>query len=848
MKNAFQGSWLSVSGRCGVVAAFLSLSTLASAQLSGIVRGEGGEPLPYATVYARNTTKGTVANGEGEYRLPLERGEYDIVFQYIGYKQHVERVVIGNKPVTLNVQMEPASLEIAEVVISTEDPAYGIMRKAIAKRDYYKNRTPDYSCDVYIKGFYKILDAPKKILGQEVGDMNGILDTNRTGVIYLSESVSKLYVQGKPPRTKEVMVSSKVSGNTNGYSVNRATLTEFNLYEERLSLDRDILSPLADNAFSYYNFRLLGRLRDGNGYDIYKIEVQPKRPESPTFFGHIYIADEWWNLTGVDLSITGKAIHQPILDTMSIRQEFVLVNRPDQWCLLSQHTGLTFGLLGFRFSGFFFGVFSNYDLRPRFEPGFWGREQFRVEETATRRDSAYWNTVRPVPLTEEEERDYVRKDSLEQIWESKEFMDSLDRVRNRFKVLSLFTGYTWRNSYKKQTFTWPSPIDGIQFNTVQGWALDVRPSFRQSESRRRRSRYWEVGSVLNYGFSEQRFRGSLRASRRFESIFYTQAEISGGLAIEQFDRSQPISVWTNQMYSLLGNLNYMKLYEKTYLSAQASRYLFPGLRLRAGAEWAERRALLNTSNFSWYKGTREYAPNSPLPVASGEPETPFFDPHRVFRIDVQARIRFGQKYSTYPEFRVYSSSDWPDLTLSYAQAIPGIAGSTLHYQRLQLEITHTDWSWGLFGYLDARVGAGTFLNRQRMEFVDNFHPRGNQTIFGRRSEYLNSFFLLPYYEYSTDGTYAYAHLRHHFNGWVLEKLPLLRKLGWREALSINAYYADRFAVQDLRPETRLPYWEVGWGFYNIGFKAFRPFHIDVAAGFFGTQYHRTGVVLGMDIR
>ncbi len=818
--------------------------SIASAQLTGTVRGEGGEPLPYATVYARNTTKGTVANAEGEYRLVLERGEYDIVFQYIGYRQHIERIKIGSSPVALNVQLEPTSLEIAEVVISSEDPAYGIMRKAIAKRDYYRNRITDYSCDVYIKGFYKLSDAPEKILGQDIGDLGGILDSNRTGVVYLSESVSKLYVQGRPPRRKEVMISSKVSGRTNGFSLNRATLAEFNLYEERIPIERDILSPLADNAFSYYNFRLLGRLRDENGYDIYKIEVTPKRPESPAFFGHIYIADEWWNLTGVDLYITGKTIHQPILDTMSVRQEFVLVNKPDQWCLLSQHTGLSFGLLGFKFSGFFFSVFFNYDLNPRYTEDFFGREQFRMEAEAPKRDSSYWSSIRPVPLTEEEERDYVRKDSLEQIWESKEYMDSLDRVRNRFTAINLFSGYTWRNSYRKQTFTWPSPIEGLQFNTVQGWTLDFRPSFRQNESRRRRSRFWEVGGALNYGFSERRLRSSARVSRRFESIFYTQADVEGGLGIAQFDQSQPISSSVNQIYSLFARRNYMKLYEKAYLSTQMRRYLFPGLHIRAGVEWAERRPLLNTSDFSWYKGPREYTPNSPLPAPAGEPEMPFFEPHRVFKVDVRAHIQFGQKYSTYPEYRTYSGSKWPALTLSYTRAIPGVAGSAVHYQHVQADLTHTEWRWGLLGYLDAKVGAGTFFRRQRIEFMDFFHPRGNQTILGRQSEYLGSFFLLPYYEYSTSTTYAYAHLRHHFNGWVLEKIPFIRKLGWREVLTVNFYYADSFATQDTRPEAQLPYWEIAWGLYNIGYKIVRGFHIDFAAGFFRGQHYRTGVVLG----
>jgi hypothetical protein len=260
-------------------------------QLSGKVLDDSGEPLPFASVYVRNSTNGTAANAEGEYRLSLEKGTYEIVFQYIGYKQKVEKVTIGDKPVRLNARMEPANLEISEVVITTEDPAYRIMREVIAKRSYYKNKAKEYTVDVYMKGFYKLLDAPKKILGQDIGNMGGILDTNRQGVIYLSESVSKVYAQAKPERKKEVMISSKVSGSDNGFSFNRATYTDFNLYDEKLEIEREILSPLADNAFAYYTFKLQGKYRDENGYDIYKIGVIPKRPADPTFSGNLYVVE-----------------------------------------------------------------------------------------------------------------------------------------------------------------------------------------------------------------------------------------------------------------------------------------------------------------------------------------------------------------------------------------------------------------------------------------------------------------------------------------------------------------------------------------------------------------------------
>ncbi len=181
------------------------------------------------------------------------------------------------------------------------------------------------------KGFYKLVDAPTKILGQDVGNMGGMLDTNRTGVIYLSESVSKVYFQTPPTRKKEVMISSKVSGSENGYSINRSTLTDFDLYDEKLEIEREILSPLADNAFNYYNFKWAGSYTDLNGYTIEKIKVTPKRPADPTFSGFLYVVDAWWNLAGADLALTGAAIKQPVLDTMRIQQQFVLIDKPDTW-------------------------------------------------------------------------------------------------------------------------------------------------------------------------------------------------------------------------------------------------------------------------------------------------------------------------------------------------------------------------------------------------------------------------------------------------------------------------------------------------------------------------------------
>ncbi len=827
-----------------VLLAFFPKSGLT--QVYGTVFDENNEPLPYASVYVRNSTNGTVANSSGEYRLALEPGAYDIVFQYIGYKQKIEKVQLTAKALRLNVQMEPSDLEISEVVITNIDPAYGIMRKVIAKRAYYRSRTPEYSCDAYIKGFYKLLDAPKKILGKEVGDIGGILDSNRTGVIYLSESVSKLYIQSKPLRQKEIMVSSKVSGNTNGFSVNRATLTDFNLYDERINIDRDILSPLADNAFSYYRYRLIGRFKDQNGYDIYKIEVIPKRDEDPTFLGFLYIVDEWWNLSGVDLKLTGKAIQQPVLDTLSIQQEFVPVNKPDEWCLLSQITGFKFGVLGFKIGGFFNGVFSNYDLKPGFEPEFWGRETFKIEKDAGERDSTYWESIRPVPLTEEESKDYVKKDSLEVIWESKEYMDSMDRKNNKYGLRNLVFGYTWQNSFRHISVSYPALYQGLQFNTVQGVLVNLRPTFRQSEGKRR-SKYWAAEGALNYGFSENRLRASAIVSRQFESIRYTRFSLAGGQQIQQFDDEKQIGELTNLLYSLFDKRNYLKLYQKTFIEAKAGSNVAPGLRVEFKTEFAERKALVNHSDYSFYKGDREYSSNAPLPVPSNEPESAFFQTHKAFLLELAARIRFKETYSSYPDFRVYHRSKWPTLVLKYTKAIPGVGGSVVDYDLLQARLNQSDLSLGLFGYSEWSINGGVFWRNKRVEFMDFYHPKGNQTFLGNPDTYVRGFFMLPYYQFSSADAFTDAHWRHHFNGWIFDKIPGIRKLNWKEAIGLNFYYADQYAWEGQQPSRSLPYWEASFGLYNIGIKFFRPLHIDIAVGFFGKEHYSTGFVLGVDL-
>jgi hypothetical protein len=825
--------------------ALLFLPLFVFCQVTGKVTDESGEPLAYATVYVRNTSNGTVTNADGEFRLSTGKGQQEIVFQYIGYKQHVEKIMVGEKTVRLNVRLESSNLELGEVVVSSVDPAVRIMREVIAKRRYYKKKTANYACDVYIKGFYKLVDSPKKIMGQDVGNMGGILDSTGSGVIYLSESVSKVWSQDPPGRKKEVMVSSRVSGSENGYSINRATLTEFNLYDERLEVEREILSPLADNAFSYYNFKHAGRFKNELGYTIEKIKVIPKRSADPTFSGFLYVVDDQWLLSGADLFLTGSSIKQPVLDTMRIQQQFVPLGANDSWGLLTQVTSFKFGIFGFKIGGFFNSVFSNYDLQPKFEDGLFSKETFKIEDKATERTVDYWNDTRPVALTEEEGKDFVKKDSLLKIWKSKAYMYSIDKKDNKFQLNNLLLGYTWSNSYKRKSVSYPAAFKWIQFNTVQGWLLDIRPEW-EKRSDERGTKQWKADGDLNYGFAEKKVRANLKIERRFESIRYRTLSVEGGTTTQQFNDRDPISPMINTYYSLFAKRNYLKLYDKTYARANWSQVLVTGLSLRASAEWAKRKPLANQSDFSWNKKTeRAYTPNEPVPDASiGEPAA--FPASDIFSVEAQLVFRPKQEYSSYPQFRAYTNSGLPEFVLAYRKALPVGKNNWADFDLIKFQIRQNELSWGLGGHTEWTAGGGYYIRNNNLSFMDLHHASGNQTILGKPDSYVRSFFLLPYYAYSTDKLYAEVHAQHHLEGYLLDKIPLLRKLNWKEVFGVNLYYADQ-PSRDPGFTGKLPYWELNWGFENIGIKAIRPLRVDFAFGFFGDNFYRSGVVLGVNL-
>ena len=400
--------------------AFLFISFSGFSQLVGKVTDETGEIIPYVNIYIKDTYKGTTTNNEGNYMLDYEQtGKTTLVFQFLGFKTLEKEVNITNFPFVLNVSLAEESTSLDEVIPNSgENPALRVIKKAIEYREENLAKTEAYTADFYSRGLWKIQNAPEKILGAEVGDLGGGLDSTRSGIVYLSETISKIKFKA-PDKFHEKIVASKVSGDDNGFSLNSAREANFNFYNNTIELNTEIVSPIADYAFNYYDYQLDGVFYDELGNLINKVKITPKRKNDRIFSGFIYIIEDDWEIYGVDLNTTGKAMQITPIDTLSFKQNFKYNKNDQLWVKISQTVDFTWGIFGITGDGRFTAVYSNHNFSPQFDEDSFSREIMSFEGEANKKDSLFWQGIRPIPLTDEELNDYVRKDSIQERENSK---------------------------------------------------------------------------------------------------------------------------------------------------------------------------------------------------------------------------------------------------------------------------------------------------------------------------------------------------------------------------------------------------------------------------------------------
>jgi hypothetical protein len=794
-------------------------------KITGVVTDLAGNPLPYSSITFKGKPGGTTANAEGRFSIRLNKGSYTITCQHVGYQTQEKEIILDDEDLTLHFQLSPQRLTLAEVVVKKgEDPAYDIIRHAIKKRPEHKKEMPRFTTDVYTKGIFKLRDFPKKFMGQKIDFEDG--DSSKKKMIFLSETVSKYFVDG-PGKQKVEVIASKVSGESDGFGLSAPQVISF--YDNNISVGRNLnprgfISPIADNALNFYTYKYEGGFFE-NGKQISHIKVTPKRKFEPLFSGYINIIDDEWRIHSLELILL-KQYGLQTLDTVRIEQLYAPLTN-GSWVITNQVIYPAIRMFNFDAYGSFLNVYSNYDVDPVFPKGFFDKTILKYTDSANKKSTVYWDDTRPVSLQKEEQDDYRKKDSLEKVRKSPAYLDSLDKVRNKLSFTGLLLqGASFGKEKKRSSISFPALIEVFSYNTVEGVVANVNASYRkQLDSTVFSSRYFNLRPGLRYGFSNHHFNPDVAVTYSTGKTHRNVYLLSGGSRVFQFNNQDPVNTLVNTITTLFDEVNSLKIYEARYLSAQYSREIEGGLNWSSSVEYQDRFPLENTSGYM-IKDFKEkkFTPNYPEPAVEKNIER-----HQAFRMNIRVSWQPGSKYIEFPGRRFSTGSKYPVFGAGYTQGIPGVFGSDLKFSKWNFTVSD-NIDFKLLGAFNYRVNVGGFINKDSITVPDYIHFKGNPTVFAE--SYSGRFQLVPHYYFSnTSSLYTVAFAEHHFNGLLTNKIPLLKQLKWNLVTGANTLLLKpgRYYVE--------PY----VGLENI----FRILRVDYVMGFENHREMRNGVRVGL---
>lgn len=819
---------------------FIILSLLESAKgqkISGVIVNENGDGLPYATITIKGTSKGVTANNKGEYELKVNEGNYKIVCQYIGFEAQEKEVYCG-KSTIVDFILKRQNLLMPEVIVdpNAENPAYEIIRKAIKKRSFYENQVNAFECDLYTKDLVKINSLPEKIMGQKVPEEDKKtmqLDSSGKGIIYLSESISKVYNQ-LPDKLKIEVSSSRLSG-SNGFGFTFPTFINF--YNNNVTVfkgsnnSRGFISPIAEGALRYYNFKMLGTFEEG-GKTINSIKVIPRRKFEPLFSGVINIIEGDWSIHSCELLLT-KTSQLEIMDTLRITQLQVPVGN-EIMRVKNQVLSFNINFLGIDAVGSFLTVYSNYIINPAFEKKFFDKIVIKYDTAVSKKSTEFWEFSRPVPLNTEEVQDYKIKDSLFKVSldsaQSKNNIDSLKKRQGKIKFQKVFWNGIQRTHYStKGNYDWgiEKLLSQIQFNSAEGINTTISGYF----SKRLKSIDGElqIHPFFRYGFSNSHINSWIDISllknnynsfkKKFDVYF------SAGKKVSQYNNDYPMNAFANTINTLFYGKNLMKTYEKYFVGLALDRRYESGLKYLIKLIYEDRNPVLNTTKYTFYsKDSVNITENFPIEKMSINQLVQ----HQAIVASFSLSFQPGQKYIQFPASKVSLGSKYPTFSFSYTKGIHGVLGSDVDYDKWSFGF-YDDKNLKLFGLFKYKFLVGGFLNTKHLYLQDYKHFSSN--ILVANSAYLNGFQLMrPFVNSNTAAFYGEGHIEHHFNGLLTNKIPVFKKWHWNLLTGGNTYFINKTDN----------YAEYFVGLENI----FKIFRIDFVNAYSNGKYYKSSFVLG----
>ncbi|MBI2257570.1 MAG: carboxypeptidase-like regulatory domain-containing protein [Flavobacteriia bacterium] len=766
---------------------FFLFSTFVFYNYSQVIKGKvlnaKGEPIPFAKIRIHKTSNGTVANAIGNYQLEYNAKSIVLHTSAMEYKDRFDTLVLNNEINVHNIVLQDFIQEMGEVVVvskTKKDRGKEIMKKVIERRPEFYEQNSAFSCNTYCFGSLEkeVQDSLVKdsIIGKQSMNLlewkarsyykadrlfkdeflayNDYKDENQ---VFTGNSVS-ISLDGS-----EQSISSGVArhGGNEYLFCDGFKDVSINIFENQLSLPRlcsnPIISPLAYNAFIYYNFYLDTTFIDLDSNFIYQIEVKPKFKEEALFYGTLYILDEKWEIKSFDLGINPRAL--TFFKELRIITSFENVEGK---CLPKQREFVYYVKEGRnKMNGSIKIQHDDYrfDLEDK-KASFW-LETKVFKEDAFDKDSSFWNESRPFTLKDFEKRFVYQQDSAILYHESDEYKRISDSTRNKLSFLNvIFEGIGHVNSFKKYEL-WFSPVIAqlIPFG-VGGFRYRLECDFKKEF---KNNHILTLHPKIDYGFYNEDLKGRIGASYMYNPLKFTKVFFDIG-----DDYDFVTSVQNIQGTFAPGNRVRNRMIEIGYRTE-----LTNGLYAQCSFQYSNRESITNIKYPSWL---------DTIWGIFSEPQP--FPQYKIFLTTFDFEYHFRQKYYIRKNKKIVLGTPWPVLYFQYKKGIPNLANTVADFDFIEIKVSD-EAQLNTLGNLQTKFVFGAFLQKKDLRLIEYKFFRTSDYYFF--SNPVNTLQLLDT-TLNTSNSYLQFNFIHHFNGYFLNKIWLINKLKLEETIGGSMLY------------------------------------------------------------
>ncbi|WP_273447117.1 DUF5686 and carboxypeptidase regulatory-like domain-containing protein [Neolewinella agarilytica] len=738
---------------------------LAAQTVLGHITNEFNEPVPYANVLVQELGTGTTSDDQGYYELNLNlEGNYRLVFSSLGYSSNKSSVIVGLDTVELNIRLETSGVELNEITVnaSKRDPAYGIMKKVSDNRTLHLRAAPPSRSKVYVKAVEEIERTARRPAPEpEETDEGGVPDPfaeeekarkELLGRLNLLEMEVQLNFQ-PPHNYKEERTAYQAYGNVRGLFVPRFAETDFNFYRNMVSLtdiaDSPVISPLSGTGVLSYKFKLISTDLEGDQI-VYKIKVTPRKRGNSTCEGYLWINEGSWTINRLDLGFSKYALK--FFDEFRLEQDYTpyeTAEGEDIW-IVSRQALKYVAKQGKRttFRGTTTLSYSDYEHNYAFPPKFFGNEVAVTTREAYKRDSSYWEGSRTVGLTEEEAKMVSIRDSLKAITSSKEYQDSIQDRYNKITLMEIaWDGVGFRNNEQKSHLYVGSLPELIDFSVVGGWRLGPYASYNR---RYPNGQMINTSGGLNYGLKNGDLNGHFSTWFRYDPFRLGDLSASGGRSYESI----------NQFDAYLNQLRPSNYILKDAGRVRHSIELVNGLTVYNEVELSARKPITGLETSSFLDG-----------LVDDEEEVQEFEPYEAFITTTAISYTPGLKYMREPDRKIRLGSKWPTFSVLHRKGWSGPLGSDIDFDFVRFSIEQ-QIIFGALGTTNYEFRTGKFINTKDLRFIDIKRFRQSDPIL--MSDPRQTFQALDT-SLNTSNLFLEFHHIHHFNGALVNNIPLLKK-------------------------------------------------------------------------